>query len=105
MSKKSVYFYKLEIQESQTGREIDIGGYRTILEEIFQRECINDSLNLTYEQTEPVLMDIIENTDEFLFARLSRKRPNNSIQKRNYTTRQTTEVLAPDEIASNGIRP
>ncbi len=103
MSKKNVYFYKIKIMNSQSGAAIPVEQYKNILTEIFKRECVNDSINLTYEQTEPVLMDVIENTDEYLFARLSRKRPNNSIQKRNYTTRKTTDVLALDEIGNNGV--
>lgn len=98
MSKKNVYFYKIEIVNSQSGVAVPVEQYKDILTEIFARECVNNSVNLTYEQTEPILMDVIENTDEYLFARLSRKRPNNSIQKRNYATRKTTDVLAPDEI-------
>lgn len=103
MSKKNVYFYELVIEDSQSGTAIPVDDYRTILSDIISKESINGSIELTYEQTEPVLMDVIENTDEYLFARLSRKRPNNSIQKRNYKTRETTDVLAPDEIGNNGI--
>lgn len=103
MSKKNVYFYELVIEESQSGKTISVENYRTILSDIISKESINGSIELTYEKTEPVLMDVLENTDEYLFARLSRKRPNNSIQKRNYKTRETTDVLAPDEIGNNGI--
>lgn len=103
MSKKNVYFYELVVEESQSGKAIPVENYRTILTDIISKKSINGSIELTYEQTEPVLMDVLENTDEYLFARLSRKRPNNSIQKRNYKTRKTTDVLAPDEIGNNGI--
>ena len=103
MSKKNVYFYELVVEESQSGKAIPVENYRTILTDIILKKSINGSIELTYEQTEPVLMDVLENTDEYLFARLSRKRPNNSIQKRNYKTRKTTDVLAPDEIGNNGI--
>lgn len=103
MSKKNVYFYELIIEDAQTGATIPVDQYRDILTDIFSKKCLNNSVELTYEQTEPVLMDILENTDEYLFARLSRKRLNNSIHKRNYKTRKTTDVLAPDEIGNNGI--
>ena len=103
MSKKNVYFYELVIKESQTGKEVQVEQFKPLLEDIIKQNSINSSVKLTYEQTEPVLMDIIENTDEYLFVRLSRKRLNNSIQKRNYKTRVITDVLAPDEIGENGI--
>lgn len=103
MSKKNVYFFELVIQDAHTGMAIPIEQYRGIITKIIEDKSMNNSIELTYEQTEPVLMDVIENTDEYLFVRLSRKRLNNSIQKRNYQTRETTDVLAPDEIGSNGI--
>ena len=40
---------------------------------------------------------------KYLFARLNRKRPNNSMQKRNYNTYETADVLPPDEIGNNGV--
>lgn len=103
MSKKNVYFYELIIEDAQTGIALPVEQYKGILTDILNANSINNSVELTYEQTEPVLMDVLENTDEYLFVRLSRKRLNNSIQKRNYKTRKTTDVLAPDEIGNNGI--
>lgn len=103
MAKKNIYFYKIEIKNAQTGAIIGATDYYDIMTDIFNRECVNGSIKLTHDQADPVLMDVLENTDEYLFARLSRKRPNNSIQKRNYRTFETTEVLQPDEIESNGI--
>ena len=103
MSKKNVYFYELVIENRETGKAIPVNQYKGIISNIFKNGCVNNSIELTYEQTEPVWMDIIEDTDEYLFARLSRKRLNNSIQKRNYKTRKITDVLAPDEVANNGI--
>lgn len=103
MSKKSIYFYKVEIKNVQTGEIVQIEDFHDIMTDIFDRECVNGAIKLTHDQTNPVLMDVLENTNEYLFARLSRKRPNNSMQKRDYITFETTEVLAPDEIESNGI--
>lgn len=103
MSKKNVYFYELVIKESQTEKEIRVNQFKPLIKDIIKQNSINNSIELTYEQTEPVLMDIIEDTEEFLFIRLSRKRLNNSIQKRNYKTRKISDVLAPDEIGENGI--
>lgn len=103
MSKKNVYFYELIIKECQTGKKIRVDQFKALLDDTIKQNSINNSIELTYEQIEPVLMDIIENTEEYLFVRLSRKRLNNSIQKRNYKTRVITDVLAPDELGENGI--
>lgn len=107
MSKKNVYFYELVLEDAKTGSMIPVNQYRDILSDIISSNCINNSIELTYEQTEPVLMDVLENTDEYLFVRLSRKRLNNSIQKRNYKTRKTTDVLAPqvNRISFDIARP
>ena len=64
MSKKNVYFFELVIQDAHTGMAIPIEQYRDIITKIIEDKSMNNSIELTYEQTEPVLMDVIENTDE-----------------------------------------
>ncbi len=103
MSKKNIYFYKLDIIDNQSKKAVPVGRYKTMLSEIFDRECHDDSIELTYQQTEPIWMDVLENTDEYLFARISRKRLNNSIQKRNYQTGKTADVLSPAEAVGDGV--
>lgn len=102
MSKKSVYLFKVVISSTRTREEVPIGHYRDLFSQVLTNANANKALDLTYNQ-DPMYMDIIENTDEYLFARLGRKRLNNSMQKRDYDTGAITDVLAPDEIISTGI--
>ena len=81
MSTKNIYLFKVSIRDTQTNTEVPVQLFRGLLQEIFDREGRNNALKLTYEDTEPMMLDILENTEEYLFARLNRKRPNNSMQK------------------------
>lgn len=101
MPKKSVYLFKVAITNTRTHDEIPVADYRDLFAQILNN-ANNHALDLTYHG-EPMYLDVIENTDEYLFARLGRKRLNNNMQKRDYQTGATTEVLAPDEIVSSGI--
>ncbi len=103
MSTKNIYLFKVVIRDTQTNTEVSVNSFKGLFQEIFNRESRNSALKLTYEDTEPMMLDILEDTTEYLFARLNRKRPNNSMQKRNYNTYLTTDVLQPDEIGSNGV--
>lgn len=103
MSTKNIYLFKVVIRDTQTNTEVPVNSFKGLFQEIFNRESRNSALKLTYEDTEPMMLDILEDTNEYLFARLNRKRPNNSMQKRNYNTYLTTDVLQPDEIGSNGV--
>lgn len=75
MSTKNIYLFKVSIRDTQTNTEVPVQLFRGLLREIFDREGRNNALKLTYEDTEPMMLDILENTEEYLFARLNRKRP------------------------------
>lgn len=103
MSTKNIYLFKVIIQETKSNIEIPVNSFKNLFDDIFNRGIRNDAIKLSLDDAEPIMMDILENTDEYLFARLSRKRPNNSLQKRDYGTYKTTEVLAPGEIETAGV--
>lgn len=105
MPQKSVYLYKVVISETATKATVPVSAYKALFQNIIDRESKNDAIKLTHdmEHVEPMTLDILENTEEYLFARLSKKRPNNSMQKRDYSSNLTYEVLQPDEIADNGV--
>lgn len=105
MSQKSVYLYKVVISETATKATVPVSAYKALFQNIIDRESKNHAIKLTHdmEHVEPMTLDILENTEEYLFARLSKKRPNNSMQKRDYSSNLTYEVLQPDEIADNGV--
>ena len=103
MADKNVYFYKVVLIDNTTGDEVPPDRFKGLFSDIITRMAINNSIDCTGSNLEPVMLDVLEDTDEYLFARLNRKRPNNSMQKRDYATRTTTDVLAPDEAANSGI--
>lgn len=103
MANKNVYFYKIVLTDNEHAEEVSTTRFKAIFSDIITRAAINHSIDCTGTQLEPVILDILEDTDEYLFARLNRKRPNNSIQKRDYATRTITDVLAPDEVLNSGI--
>lgn len=103
MSTKNTYLFKVVIKDTQTGREIPPNEFKGLFEDIFNANLHNNALKLTADNIEPMMLDIIEDTQEYLFARLSRKRPNNSMQKRNYTTYEISDVLEPWEQNKNGV--
>ncbi|EGO62884.1 hypothetical protein [Acetonema longum] len=103
MSTKNIYLFKTIIRDTQTNNEVPVNLFRGLFQEVFGRECRNNALELTYQNAEPMILDVIEDTAEYLFAKLNRKRPNNSMQKRNYNTYETMDVLSPNEIANSGV--
>lgn len=103
MAIKNVYLYKVIIIETSSGKEVDVSRFKVEFQKIFDKNIRNRALKLTKDASEPVVLDVIENTDKYLFARLSKKRPNNSMQKRDYTTYETTDVLDPSEADNSGV--
>ncbi len=103
MSTKNIYMYKVIIRDTENNNEVEVSRFKSLFQEVFNANSQNNALKLTYEDAEPIMLDILQDNDEFLFARLNRKRPNNSLQKRNYNTYETTDVLSPDEIGANGV--
>lgn len=103
MSTKNTYLFKIIVRDTRVGREVPPAEFKDLFEDIFRNNLRNNALKLTADNIEPMVLDVIENTDEYLFARLSRKRPNNSMQKRDYTTYLISDVLEPGEIGNNGV--
>ena len=103
MSTKNIYLFKVVIQDTKTNTEVPVSSFKGLFDNIFSRGTRNNAIKLSADDVEPIMLDILENTDEYLFARLSRKRPNNSLQKRDYSTYKTTEVLEPGEIETAGV--
>ncbi len=103
MSTKNVYLYKVVILDTKTNKEVPTSLYKNLFNGIFMNYKKNGALRLDTQNSEPIMMDILEDNPEYLFACLGRKRPNNSMQKRNYNTYVTTEVLTPTEKESSGV--
>lgn len=103
MSTKNVYFYKVSLFSSNPSMEHSIGELKALFDHIFTTNVLNHAIALSQDDIEPMTLDIIDNNDEYLFARLSKKRPNNTLQKRDYDTLAIDDVLAADELGNKGI--
>lgn len=103
MSLKNVYFFKTTIMDTQTRQEVDINQLKPLLDQILDQNMQNNAILLSRNDVEPVVIDILERNDDFLFARLGKKRLSNSVQRRNYNTLMPSPVLSPREIDDNGI--
>ncbi|MBQ6684546.1 MAG: hypothetical protein IJM99_00405, partial [Firmicutes bacterium] len=60
MSTKNIYLYKFSIERKDNGEEVNVQEYKNILRRIFEQNCQNGSLPLTYEDSEPMVMDILD---------------------------------------------
>ena len=103
MSTKNVYFYKLSLYDTQSRQEMSLTQTKAIIEQIIANNAQNNAVSLSYNDAEPIVMDVLQQTNDYLFARLSKKRRNNSIQRRDYRTLETGPVLTPAEVDNNGI--
>ena len=103
MSLKTVYFYQVNVLECATKSEMDIGRLKALINSIVSTNRINDSVRLSRQDDEPIIMDIIEDAQEYLFFKLSKKRLNNNLDKRDYGTLKVTDVLDIYEIDKKGI--
>ena len=84
MATKNIYLYKVTIKDESTGIEVSLDQYKSLFQSIIAANSRNNALRLsTVDEPEVTILDIIDNTDECLFARLNRKKLNNSMQKRN----------------------
>ena len=103
MSTKNVYLFKVVIRDTRTDTVVAVNRFKNLFQRVFNSKCIHNALKLTSEDETAMILDVIEDTEEYLFARLNRKRPNNGMQKRNYTDYSITDVLGPNEINNNGV--
>lgn len=103
MPTKNVYFFKVSLFSYTPKVERPIGELKKIFNDIFIKNSQNDSIRLSSDNIDTVILDIIENEEEYLFARLSKRRLNNTLQKRDYNTFTIDDVLSVDEVKSKGI--
>lgn len=104
MATKNMYMFKIIIRDTSTGNELPPPQYRSLFSEIIANNSINHAITLTHEEdVEPITLDVLENTDEYLFCRLNKKKPNNTMQKRNYVTQEISDVLTAEEVANSGV--
>ena len=64
---KNVYFYKLVITDNTTGDEVSPDRFKGLFSDIIARAAINNSIDCTGTNPEPVMLDVLEDTDAYLF--------------------------------------
>lgn len=103
MSNKTVYFYRVSLFSVNPFTVLPINQLKPLIKNIFETNNLNNALRLTSDDAEPMILDIIQDNDQYLFARLNKKRLNNTLQKRDYDNLTTGDVLTPEERESKGI--
>lgn len=112
MAERKVEFLSVSLLQKHTGVDL---GYNIIKEKfdaIFDAYAVDTeegkALDLRpdimpYDVEPKIILDIYENTESMLFARMCRKKPNNALIRRDYDSLETEDVLAPEELKKYGI--
>lgn len=98
MSQRNVFYYSLEVKEVTSNKDVT-ENLKHIYKEIFEKNCrIEDgglkTLSLNSGQ---VTLDILEETEEFLFGRVGKETEHYNIIKRDTKTLRSQEVLSNDD--------
>ncbi len=104
---RTSYFFTLTIKNKQTEQELDISLFPQIIDEIIEKHSVYSdyyTIDITSEDdTLHTVVDIIDHTKEYLFARFSKQRLTNSVVGRNYSTMKTEPVLGKYKEDKKGI--
>lgn len=108
MANKKVYFYQVDLYETNGDNKVDNTKLKEILIEIISNKAVDNDDYLTLDLTigndnMHYMMDVFNFRNDTLFCRLSKQRPNNSMLQRNYQTFQQGAVFDNDEALNNGI--
>lgn len=110
MASMTVEFYKVELKNEARKKDEDYLKIKNIIQEIMVNchehdayKSIDLSPGVSPNSIEPKeIMDIFED-DKYLFGRICRKKKNNAILKRDYSTLEAEEVFTDSESRSRGI--
>ena len=104
---KTAYFFSLTIKNKNTEQVQDISMFPQLIDRIIEHSSAPGdyrTIDITPDDdTLRTIVDIIEHTDEHLFARFSKQRLTNSVVGRNYRTMQTEPVLGKYKEYEKGI--
>lgn len=104
-TQKTVSFYGIYLSNA-LHQEEPYTLLKSIFSDIFLKHSVNNGTNgvLVLEKgKKQVTMDILSDTDDFLFGRLGRLRENNEIQFRNLKNLSCEEILTPLDADEKGI--
>lgn len=110
MASMTVEFFKVELKNQASKAQEDYRVLKEIIDEILSSTRVQDgyksidiSPDISPNDVEPKEVIDLFDDPQYLFGRVCRKKPNNAILKRDYSTLQAQEVFAPEELNSRGI--
>lgn len=98
MAKKKILFYSINVRNKETLRKIDNSTIKDLIFDIIKENSIEGTtsnhlmLEEDKKQLERTTMDILENDENYLFARLGKIRGNGDILERNLQTYQANSI-------------
>lgn len=105
-SEKTVFFYGIYLEGPFNGQEESYLKLKSIFNDIFSKKAVHNGTNnalVLEKEPRQVTLDILEDTDDFLFGRLGRVRENNEMQFRNLKTLSCEDILDPLSLDIKGI--
>ena len=111
MANKTVEFLKIDILERISGYKLDYRILESIMKDVISKKAINGSEciildltpNIQADSIEPkIILDIFDN-HKYLFGRICKKKSNNAILQRDYSSLEPAEVFTPAEARRKGI--
>ena len=108
MAKKKVYFFKIELYDRATGRELDYKLIPDIVKDIVDNKSIVDGntriINLTMAGDDlHTSLDIYRYKNDYMFVRSSKQKPTNSMITREYSTFTAERLLSGKSEDVQGI--
>ena len=106
MASKNAYFFELKLK--QQGKIIEYVKFKEIFADIVDKRATvfseYKSLDVTpYEEEMHFMLDIYSYTGKFLFTRMTKQRPSNSLVQHDYKTCEKEDVLPGNKENEKGI--
>lgn len=101
MAKKKLYFYEVKLLLED--KEVDFCKLKKVLTDIFDRCSKNGALSLNEVGQERITLDIVENTETYLFCRIGKEKENNTMVLREYDNLEKEDVLSPEEAEKKSV--
>lgn len=98
---RTIYFYSVDLISSMTGEKVN-NELNEIFNDVFKKNAVNNSLRLT-SGNDFITMDILQNDDNFLFARVGKIKPTTEIHLRNYDDYTCESILTPEQSGKFGV--
>lgn len=103
MATKKAYYYIATINEVATNRDVTVS-IKTIFENVFQHKCVeNNGIKTMMLSEGKVSLDILFNTDLYLFARVGRKKDSSDAIIRDNQTKKYEYVLAGEDLLNKTL--